>query len=440
LVPPNWGGNSHLLGTLVYVMVGIYYFVGPRPLLIAVMNAGLAAAATVLIWDIAHRAFGRRPAALTMLLLAVAPANILFSALVLKDAAALLITAVVLWAAFRFQRQPAWRWIFISAVSIALMYSIRSYASFMLLAVSVVAVLLAPRLPSVARSAWLATSGIACGGALVVAMTGGGGSLPAHTLSGFEQIRQGMARGANTAFVADVSVVVQPTELPGGRGPVLLAVPAAHELAPPVTLEGTPLPTIARSIAALAVLLLVAWLASKLAARPFAAAAVLVVTTGAFLVVTYSRMPQLALAGPTEGSAIARLLTYAPQGLASVVLAPFPWAVRRVLDLPTVPDALLSYVALTAAVATLVARADLRRMLTPTSAYVVGTFVILLLTEGNVGTAFRHRTMSATPFVLMLAAPSLVVCADWAAGLVARVAWPRPLGSGRGDRQRAKPP
>jgi len=440
LVPPDWGGSSHLLGTLVYLIVPVYYLAGPRPLLIAVMNAGLAAAATVIIWDIARRAFGRRPAALTMLLLAVAPANILFSALVLKDAAAFLITTLVLWSAFRFQRQPAWQWILMSAVSIVLMYSIRGYASYVLLAVLVLAVLLSPGLPGVARSAWLATSGIACGGALLVALTGGGGSVPAYTLSSLDQIRQGMARGANTAFVADSAVFDQRSD-PGEEASSAFPAPPAETSAPPVTLDGTPLPTMARAMVALAVLFPLAWQASKLAARPLAATAVLVLTSCLFLIIVWSRMPQLELAGPREGSALARTLTYTPYGLANVVLAPYPWALRRMMDLPTVPDAILNYVALIAAVATLVSRADLRRMLTPTAAFIVGTLVILMLSEGNVGTAFRHRTMSVAPFVLMLAAPSLILYGDRVGRL-----WRRSLGrdrqrpSAKSDDHRAKPP
>jgi hypothetical protein len=426
LVPPNWGGSSHLFGTFVYMTVPIYYLVGLRPLLIGVMNAGLAAAAMVFIWDIAQRAFGRRSGNLTMLILAIAPANVLFSALVLKDATALLITTLVLWSAFRFQERPAWRWIFVAAVSITLMNSTRGYASFALFAVFLVAVLLSRRLASTARWAWLATSGIACGGALIVALTGGGGSVPAYTLSGLEQIRQGMAQGANTAFVPIMksNVADQPAR-PGDSTSMSDVTPRALSTVPPLTVEETPIPTIARTLAALAVLFLLAWLASKLAARPVAAAVILALTAVFFLVIVYSRLPQLALAGPAEGAALVRTLTYLPQGFSNVILAPYPWAVRRLIDLPTVPDAILGYIALAAAAATLVARADLRRVLAPIAAYIVGTLVILVLSEGNVGTVFRHRTMSVTPFVIMLAAPSLVLCGGWLRRL-----WRTPAGRG----------
>jgi hypothetical protein len=107
-------------------------------------------------------------------------------------------------------------------------------------------------------------------------------------------------------------------------------------------------------------------------------------------------------------------ITYVPRGLSNVLFAPYPWAVRRVIDLPTIPEMLAWYTILAAAAWTV---ARHRRRLGPASATLLafaGTaLVVYVLTEGNVGTVFRHRAMTVTPFLTVLAAPTLLKL--WAA-------------------------
>jgi hypothetical protein len=105
--------------------------------------------------------------------------------------------------------------------------------------------------------------------------------------------------------------------------------------------------------------------------------------------------------------AMSRTITYLPRGLSNLFFAPYPWAIHRVMDLPAIP-AMLAWYAILGAAVWLVAR---RRMVGPTATIVVFAatmFVLLLLTEGNVGTLFRHRAMTVTPFVTLLAAPALL--------------------------------
>jgi hypothetical protein len=94
--------------------------------------------------------------------------------------------------------------------------------------------------------------------------------------------------------------------------------------------------------------------------------------------------------------------------LANVVVGPFPWASRRVIDLLVVPETLGWYVVLLAAVSTFWLRLDLRSRLLPIAVFAGAMFMIFALTEGNIGTLYRHRAMGVTPFVVLSASPALV--------------------------------
>jgi hypothetical protein len=83
-----------------------------------------------------------------------------------------------------------------------------------------------------------------------------------------------------------------------------------------------------------------------------------------------------------------------PTGVAHVLGAPTPWSVRRLKDLPFIPEMSAWYIMLALAVIGLVMsfKSDWRRLMLPllfTSAIVC----VLGLVEGNVGTIFRHRAM-----------------------------------------------
>jgi predicted exporter len=83
-----------------------------------------------------------------------------------------------------------------------------------------------------------------------------------------------------------------------------------------------------------------------------------------------------------------------PTGLISVLGAPFPWTVRRLKDLPTVPEMLAWYAMLALAAVGIVAtfKRDWRKLLLPLL-FSAGLILVLALVEGNVGTIFRHRSM-----------------------------------------------
>ena len=108
-----------------------------------------------------------------------------------------------------------------------------------------------------------------------------------------------------------------------------------------------------------------------------------------------------------------------------VLLAPFPWSPRRLLDLLRVPEMLLWYVALAGAFVVVARGSASWRRLAPLALFIVGTMTVFVLAEGNVGTLFRHRAM-VVPFVLILAAPTL------ASALTVVVGRFRPLSQSRG--------
>ena len=118
----------------------------------------------------------------------------------------------------------------------------------------------------------------------------------------------------------------------------------------------------------------------------------------------------------------AATLRHLPTGIAYALFAPFPWALRRVADWLTLPEMLLWYGLLAALPWTLWRARRLWRSWSPLLLFVAGILLILALTEGNVGTLYRHRAM-VIPFVAVLAAPSLVTVGRWIGARFARP-WP----------------
>ena len=107
-----------------------------------------------------------------------------------------------------------------------------------------------------------------------------------------------------------------------------------------------------------------------------------------------------------ESGPLLRTLSTLPCAFGHVFFAPFPWSVRRALDLPVVPEMLLWYAALGGSLFVLLRFRRLWRRLVPLAFFVGGAMLVFALAEGNVGTLFRHRAM-VIPFVLILASPAL---------------------------------
>ncbi|MDE3102015.1 MAG: hypothetical protein KGJ98_07225 [Chloroflexota bacterium] len=115
------------------------------------------------------------------------------------------------------------------------------------------------------------------------------------------------------------------------------------------------------------------------------------------------------LRAQTSSSELTLVATVAhlPIGIAYALFAPFPWQVRRAADAATVPEMLLWYVALAAAMAVGIRDRDRWPLRVGTVAFVLGVLFLFTLVEGNYGTLYRHRVM-IIPSVFVLSAPMFV--------------------------------
>jgi hypothetical protein len=127
-----------------------------------------------------------------------------------------------------------------------------------------------------------------------------------------------------------------------------------------------------------------------------------------------------------ESLAVTRTLSYLPKGFAYALFAPFPWAATRSLDLLTVPEMLVWYVALVLNPVVAWRRRDNFGALMPLLLYVAGLLVLFALAEGNIGTLYRHRGM-VVPFVIVIAAPGLLAIGRWASARARTVVGRRSL-------------
>lgn len=414
-LPPSWSGDAYLFGGFVYVASAAYYLFGLQPLLVDFLNAALSTAAIVLWWDASRRLFGARVALVTLAVLALDPANVLFSAMHLKDPLSLLAVGLVLWSTVRFALSPRLAWLVSAAIGIALMQSVRSYVTLALFVVVVLSVFVGRHVSRPARFAWLISATVLCGGTLAIALTAGATSIPLPSMTSLAQIRIGMANGAHTAFSVDQTPApTTPAPQRTGAPIVAPADPAPTSVAavaPPVTMDQTPLPALAASLVGFGLLLPAAWLAAETRRRPPLATALGLATLCAGVAVAAASAWIWARA-PGAGEAASATVAYLPTGFANVLFAPFPWALRRPLDLATVPVMLVWYVLLVAAVRTIAFANGRRWQLLPPAAFVVSVLIAFVLFEGNVGTVFRHRAMTIGPVVAFLAAPSLVAVVD----------------------------
>ncbi len=106
-----------------------------------------------------------------------------------------------------------------------------------------------------------------------------------------------------------------------------------------------------------------------------------------------------------------RTLAYLPRGLTYAIFAPFPWSARTLSDIASVPDVLLWYVVLVALTYTVWTHRAQWRVLGPMALFIGGMVLLFALTEGNVGTLYRHRTAAVFPIGAILASPGLVAFA-----------------------------
>ena len=190
--------ESYLLGTFVYIETAVFYVIGPKALAVELLNAAMGGVLVTFAFEIARRVFGDlRAAVVTAILVALYPSLILWSALNLKDALALLLIAVVLWVLAICDARPRWWLVAASFVPLFAMASLRSYIFVGLALVIPASVALAPNLAGRQRLVLTALA-IALSAVMLTTQTYATGGV--QTLSDFDAERSAMALGANTSF------------------------------------------------------------------------------------------------------------------------------------------------------------------------------------------------------------------------------------------------
>lgn len=405
--------DYYLFGTYVYLETLVFSLFGPDVLIVQVMNAGFATAITVFVYELASSLFFARAARLAALFVAFFPSLVLWSSLNLKDALALLLIALVFWLVFRFQSHPAWASLAAAGAPLVIFPTLRRYV-FLELAVILVLVPLVliagARLGS--RLAW-ATAAAMFGTILAVFTPTAQSPLLLPTLEALERARYSMGVGARTGYqntfaaregetyIVTLVSTSQTSEPVPSTATAIRYVPPGTELV--LVLPGATAPA---DLAPGAVLVrpgdIVVVGGPGTTPQPEALRQRLLVTD-----VT----PTVRLADAGTEPVLTRTLSYLPRGVAYALFAPFPWAARRSLDLLTLPEMLLWYALLPAALVTLWRYRERWQFLAPTAIFVAGSLGIFALVEGNVGTLFRHRAM-VIPSTILLAAPTLVLAFD----------------------------
>jgi hypothetical protein len=204
--PFDYRAESYLIGTFVYLETAVFYVLGPKVLVVELLNAAMGGLLVTFAFDIARRVFTDVKAGIiAAALVACYPSLILWSALNLKDALALLLIAIVLWCLAMFATRPRWWLVVASFIPLFAMASLRSYIFVGLALVIPASVAVAPG-RAVRQRVVTTTFAAALSVLMLTTQTYGTGGI--QSLSDFDAERAAMAVGANTGF-ADQPVVIR---------------------------------------------------------------------------------------------------------------------------------------------------------------------------------------------------------------------------------------
>ncbi|MEY2533243.1 MAG: hypothetical protein QOF29_1153, partial [bacterium] len=324
------------------------------------------------------------------LVVAITPSQVLFSAVVLREAHVWLALAVVAWGFVQFASTD-WRRLaggsaIVAAGLLALAF-LRQQTMLAAVWALVLAVVFTP------RQRWMPRVAAGLAIAAIVPLVGGKGVGGWHLLASavpqLESVRATLAVGANSAFEpaqAGADVVVAAAATP--------AAAAAEPPAPAATAAPAPTP------------------ASAPAAEPEPAAAAEAAAEQA--AAAASAPPPVAPPAPAPGTteadaeAVAPSLGRLPRGLVDVTVRPFPWTPTSGIGLALARVENLGWYALYVLAALGIATSLRRRAARVALQFpflVTGMLVgMAALTQGNLGTAFRHRDQVLGALALCAAA------------------------------------
>ncbi len=422
-LPPTWCGLRYQFGPFVYLTSGVFFVFGPDIALAEILNSGMGAALVVFAWDLGRRVFPTSTM-LPALVIAVAPPLVAFSGLVLKDALAVLLVAVALWATVRFQERGQWRFLFVALAAIEPMLSTRYYAYYALLLTLVVSMVFwcVPRRPELlARLSYRAQVLRVAGSFVLAAAMWVVNGIPSDSfvtpndvLPRIEQARIGLSEGGRTSYG---NPSPQPTGAPtpqptGAPTPQPTGAPTPQPTGAPTpqpTGAPTPQPTGAPTPQPTG------------APTPQPTGAPTPQPTGApapTSALAQSEPPRVVgsaawwtehgLEGNAGIQVLVRTLQHLPRGVWYALLAPFPWAADRLSDRLVIPDMLMWYLVAVAAPISLWKERRRWRDWFPVAFFSLVLFGLFALAEGNVGTLYRHRAFGVMPFAAILAGPTLV--------------------------------
>jgi 4-amino-4-deoxy-L-arabinose transferase-like glycosyltransferase len=359
--PPFWGGDAYLFGGFVYLETALFVIFGPDVRIPLLLNSAMAVVVALLVYTSAVGLFGVRVALIAAGVVALYPSLIVWSSLNLKDSLTTAFATFAVWALVAFAKQPRILFMLTPFVAAEALVILRGYVAATIAIAAALTIAVAPltwgrRVMSAAVGSVIAVAIVFQ--SLAAIGVGEGNQL----LTTFERVRAAMAVGANTAFVPAL------TPQPSPAAPATTVAPSAATVAPP----GATVPASAATVA------------------PSAAT---VDVTAAPTVIDAESPPKMTL-------------SYLPVGLAYAIFAPVPLSTRRIQELITAPEMVWWYLLCLGALVTLGRERQNWQALAPVVVTTGGILLVLALTEGNVGTLFRHRGM-VVPLVALLAAPAL---------------------------------
>lgn len=415
------------------VTVGLLYaLVGPNLLAAELVNSGLLTISALLIGGTVRRWTAPGAALTAFWLVALFPSLALWSALALKEAMSIALLALVIWCAGGYVTGPRWRYVVIGILAFLLLEETRRYV-FLVCALATPVYLLVAMDAGIRRRVLSAFTAAAVLGAITYGTGTGKTQSQSSSFASLPFIRANNAAAARTAFVAPPDTYVQ-----GSEGTVFRIQPSAAAPGQPPACPARPAATIVVPPGTRLVI------GGSATPCPSGEPGVVVLQPGETVIVSSrsdATLPPNASPIPLKGDRVTLLrpgetrpsavedplksnLGHLPVGVAHVLGAPFPWAARSLNDVATIPDVLLWYVLVILAV---VGTAGLARRRVWAAAMValvgLGIGAILALTEGNVGTLFRHRAMLIPLASALAAEPAFAL---WVQGRASLARLPRP--------------